>query len=300
MVTLTTIVPCLRRRDKLLAAILLMVATVPASPPVHAQATAKVTETPETATRRRQREENLKVMEERIADVKVRLVSKATESDAELVPRPLFHYTDQPRRITDATLWGWVAHGRLVAACKIERYDHENAANQWLYCFGSLAPALVEAEWSSGHAFSAKKPGIGLAHITTAPSPAAGRPARLRQMKEIADHFSATLIDATLGDRRQEMRLLPRPIYRYDQPVGDLRDGGVFGLTTNGTNPDAILVVELHQNGDSNGEWKFGVAGMTTGGLSVKFDDKEVWSKPAVPGTAASFDTWEWFWERPQ
>ena len=41
------------------------------------------------------------------------------------------------------------------------------------------------------------------------------------------------------------------------------------------------------------------IALMTTGGLSVKFDDKEVWSQPPVPGVAASFDTWEWFRERP-
>ena len=297
---LPTIIPSLGGRARLLAGILLLAASVRAEVPGRAQTTANTPETPETATRKKQREENLKAMEERAADAKVRLVSNGKASEAELVPRPLFHYTDQPRRITDATLWGWVADGRLVAACKIEKYDHENPASQWLYCFGSLAPGLIEAEWSSGHAFSAKKPGIELALIAAAPTPAAGRPARLRQMKEIADHFSATLIDATDGDRRQEMRLLPRPIYRYEKPAGDMREGAVFGFTANGTNPDAILVVELHQTGDAGGEWKFSVAGMTTGGLSVTFDDKEVWSKSPVPGVAASFDTWEWFWEKPK
>jgi hypothetical protein len=289
-----------RGRAKFLTLILLLVATVPAATPGRSQTPAKTTETTETATRKKQREENVKAMQERAADAKVRLVSNGKKSDAELVPRPLFHYSDQPRRIADATLWGWVADGRLVAACKIEKYDHENPAVQWLYCFGSLAPGLVVVEWPSGHTFAAKKPGIGLGRIAPVPAPAAGLPARLRQMKDIADHFSATLIDATDGDQRQEMRLLPRPIYRYEKPVGDVRDGAVFGFTANGTNPDAILVLELRQDGDDAGEWKFGVAGMTTGGLSVKFDDKEVWSKPAVPGTAASFDTWEWFWEKPK
>jgi hypothetical protein len=300
MVTLPTIIPSRCSRAKLLAALLVLVATVPAGLPGRAQTPAKTTEPPETATRKKQREENLKAMEGRAADAKVRLVSNGKTSAAELVPHPLFHYTDQPRRIADATLWGWVADGRLVAACKIEKYEHESPANQWLYCFGSLAPGLIEAEWPSGHVFSAKKPGIELALIAAAPAPAAGRPARLRQMKEIADQFSATLIDATDGDRRQAMRLLPRSIYRYEKPIGDVQDGAVFGFTTNGTNPDAILVVELHQTGNGRGEWKFSVAGMTTGGLSVTFDDKEVWSKPTVPGTAASFDTWEWFWEKPK
>jgi hypothetical protein len=170
---LPTIIPSLGGRARLLAGILLLMATVRAEIPGRAQTTAKTPETPETATRKKQREENLKAMEERAADAKVRLVSNGKTSDAELVPRPLFHYADQPRRITDATLWGWVADGRLVAACKIEKYDHESAANQWLYCFGSLAPGLIAAEWPSGHAFSAKKPGIELALI------AARRPPRL-------------------------------------------------------------------------------------------------------------------------
>jgi hypothetical protein len=239
-------------------------------------------------------------MEERAADAKVRVVSNGKTSDAELVSKPLFHYIDQPRRITDATMWGWVADGRLVAACKIERYDHESPANEWLYCFGSLAPKLVQAEWPSGHDFSAKGPGIELARIAAAPARAEGPSARLRQMKELAGRFSATLIDATVADNRQEMRLLPHPIYRYEKPAGGMQDGAIFGFTANGTNPDAILVVELHKSGDAGGEWKFSVAGMTTGGLSVKFDDKEVWSKPPVPGVAASFDTWEWFWEKPK
>jgi hypothetical protein len=255
---------------------------------------------PESVARKKQREENLKEMKERAANAKVRIVSKEATSDAELVPRALFHYTDQPRHIADATLWGWVADGRLVAACKIEKYDHQNPATQWLYCFGSLAPGLVEAEWPSGHTFSAKKPGTELALIAAAPAPAAERPARLRQMKDIADHFSAVLIDATVGDTRQEMRRLPQPLYRYETPAGDMRDGAIFGFTTNGTNPDAMLVVELHQSGNASGKWKFSMAGMTTGGLSVKFDNKEVWSKPSVSGEVASFDTWEWFWERPK
>jgi hypothetical protein len=126
--------------------------------------------------------------------------------------------------------------------------------------------------------------------------PAGGKTALLRQMKEIATRFAATLIDPK-ADTRQEMRLLPRPIHRYEKPAGGLLDGGVFGLTSNGTNPDAVLVLELHETEGEKAEWQFGVTGMTAGGLSVKFDDKEVWSKP-YSGRAESFENWTWFWEK--
>src|SRR5262245_24530204 len=76
----------------------------------------------ETAARKKQREENLKAMQERARATKIRLTGDA-KGRADLITQPLFHYTDEPRRITDATLWGWTFEGRLLAVCKIEKYD---------------------------------------------------------------------------------------------------------------------------------------------------------------------------------
>jgi hypothetical protein len=292
--------PRLRRWFVLAAVVVLCLAGVlSGAPPAEARRGADPKNAAETAARKKQLEENLQAMEERATGVRIRLAGKTEKSEGRLLAQPLFHYTDEPRRITDATLWGWTSDGRLLAICKIEKYDLEDPAKKWLYCFGSLAPELIEAEWSWGHSWSAKKPGIELALIDSAPAPAEGRPARLRQMKEISNRFAATVTDTT-ANTRQEMRLLPRPLYRYEKPVGELLDGAVFGLTTNGTNPDAVLVVELLAREGAAAEWKFGVAGMTAGGLWVTFDEKVVWSKPFSGGRAASFDTWAWFWEKTQ
>ena len=255
---------------------------------------------PESASRKKQREENLKAMAERAAGSRIRLAAndgkKNDKSQGRLIPQPLFHYTDQPRQITDATLWGWTVDGRLLGICKIENYEpNAHPEGVWLYCFGSLARELVEAEFPDGHTWSARKPGIELRKFSGAPPAAEGRPARLRQMKDIAGRFSATIVNATASSS-QEMRLLPRPIYRYERGVGELLDGTVFGLTTNGTSPDAVLVIELHQSEQGAPDWKFGVAGMTQEQLSVKFDGKEIWSKPYVR-FAGGFDTWTFFWE---
>jgi hypothetical protein len=286
------------RRCVLLAApaVLCLAGVLSGAPPTEARRAQDQKNAAETGARKKQLEENLKAMEERATGVKIRLATTTEKSEGRLLAQPLFHYTDEPRRITDATLWGWTHAGRLVAICKIEKYDLDDPAKEWLYCFGSLASELIDAEWSWGHSWSAQKPGIELAAIASAPA-AEGRPARLRQMKEISNRFAATLID-TAANTRQEMRLLPRPLYRYEKPVGGLLDGAVFGLTTNGTNPDAVLVVELHVREGAAAEWKFGVAGMTAGGLSVTFDEKEVWSKPFSGARAASYDTWAWFWEK--
>src|SRR5262245_50855556 len=83
----------------LAAGILLSVANAQAEPPGRGQTTTTTSETLETASRKKQREENLRAMEKRAADARVRLVATGKPTDAALIPQPLFHYTDLPRRI---------------------------------------------------------------------------------------------------------------------------------------------------------------------------------------------------------
>jgi len=44
-------------------------------------------------------------------------------------------------------------------------------------------------------------------------------------------------------------------------------------------------------------QWKYGVAGMTQGGLSVRLGGKEVWSKEYTYGIGPQ-PTWIWFHEQ--
>ena len=244
-----------------------------------------------------QREENMQAMLRRARATRVRLVADDVRTDATLIARPLFHYNDQPRRIIDATLWGWTRQGRLVAVCKIEKYDHP-PERTWLYCFGSLATGLIEAEWADGSPWSAKQPGVEFQPIDGGPRPPRDPAGRLRQMKEQSTRFQATILVDDVQNNTQEMRLLTRPIFRYEKPEGKLLDGAVFGLTTNGTNPDALLVIELHELENGSSQWMFAIAGMTAGGLTLKLDDKEVWTKPFV-GNTGRYDTWLWFFGKP-
>jgi len=249
----------------------------------------------ESEARKIERDENRKGMEQRAHATRVRVTARQGDGLAKLIAKPLAHYTDQPRRCVDATLWGWLADGKLVAVCKIEKYDFPQPEMVWLYCFGSLAPELIDAEWTDlNRKWSARKPGIEMQPITEALKPAEGAVARLRQLKEIAGRFQAVITTDPKADVKQEMRLLPHPIYRYEKPAGEILDGAVFGMTTNGTNPDAMLLIELHRQDGGPPAWKFAIAGMTSGALAFKLDNREVWSRKGEDNTG-SYDTWLWF-----
>ena len=94
----------------------------------------------------------------------------------------------------------------------------------------------------------------------------------------------------------QEMRLLATPIHRYADAGSGLQDGMIFGLTTNGTNPDMAIVIESRGKKDSPFEWKYGIVKMTIAEVHVRLDRKEVWMSPRN----GPRETWDSFTKMPR
>jgi hypothetical protein len=220
----------------------------------------------------------------------------AAEPAGELLKNSLMSYTDEPLFIDAATVWTWTLkkEGRPLALCKVEHYDTARLPRQgeWLYCFTSLSTDLIQAEWPDGHKWTARQPGVAFRDIPNAVPPGDSSAARLRQMKELSRQFTASF--EFNGQRKEELRLLAQPLYRYADLASKIVDGTVFTAAMNGTNPTAIFLIELQQDG-ARQVWRFAVAAMTDGGVVAKYDGKEVWSKAALHAPGTSFDTWTYF-----
>lgn len=76
---------------------------------------------------------------------------------AELVPNPVFRYSDEQRAIPDATLWVWTRNARPVAFQKVEGNNH-GGGQGWTICFASLSEQLVHVRWPANREFSAASP----------------------------------------------------------------------------------------------------------------------------------------------
>lgn len=242
--------------------------------------------------RERLREE----MRERAEATKIYSIEDSRRTPATLVPQPIFRFSDQPRIIIDATLWCWTVEERPVAFQKIEGYRRGGPDEaRWTYCARSLSTGLIEGEWRDGTRWTATEPGLVFRPLPDGPEPSASKAGRLTQMRRIGRRFSCTLIDPPLKSSHQ-MRFLPQPLYRYEQPESGLVDGAVFAFAYNGTNPDGLLAIELRRNGSKPPAWHYAATGMTMCGLSFTLNDQEVWSKPYKAGPAA-YESWLWFWE---
>ncbi len=223
------------------------------------------------------------------------------EPAGELLKNSLMSYTDETLFINAATVWTWTLkkEGRPLALCKVEHYDvaRNPRPGEWLYCFTSLSPDLIQAEWPDGHKWTARQPGVTFRDIPNAFPPGDSPAARMRQMKELSRQFTASF--DLHRQQKEELRLLAQPLYRYADLDSKVVDGTVFAAAANGTNPAAIFLVELQQDSDRQ-VWRFAVAAMTDGAVVVKYDGKEVWSKTALYAPGTSFDTWTYFFVRKQ
>jgi hypothetical protein len=122
------------------------------------------------------------------------------------------------------------------------------------------------------------KPQAGLARkeLPNAGAPASTAGARLAQMRRLAQEFSGHETDGE--DKRDDLRLLPAPLYRYPSAEDGVVDGALFTLvSTEGTDPEVWLLIEARKEG-ANIRWEYACCRFSNRNLYVQHKDKAVWS----------------------
>jgi hypothetical protein len=242
---------------------------------------------------RQKRDESIKVMHERAAQTKVEVASGDELRTAELNPKPLLYFTNEPHRIVGGSFWGWAVGGRPVALCKVEQYDRGRPDQEWLYCMTSLSEERIHVEWRDGESWSAKTAGVDVRDFPDAPTAADDERRRLVQMKDLSRRFAAMDFQPD-GPGTTEFRLLTQPVWRYSSTEQGIVDGAVFVTAGAG----AVYMIELHQGQEKKRKWRYAVTAMSAWAVSIKLDDQEIWKKPFTAGPVP-YDNWIFRWELP-
>lgn len=206
------------------------------------------------------------------------------EGAAPLKPVAVLRWRNVVRgQVGEAMMAVWPHNGRPVAMASIypwgEKMNHE---------FDSLSRGTkLVARDKERVVWSPEAAGVEFKAVPGAPKPAKAPAERLRQMKGIAERFKATMTGWAADNSDQEMlRLLPRPLYRYElagakEPDPNLLDGCLFAYVQ-GTDPEVVLVLEAVGPADG-AEWQYAFARATSGGLEVKLGDAVVWTADKHP-----------------
>jgi hypothetical protein len=213
----------------------------------------------------------------------VELTEVAAGKPGHLCPlrrEPLLHYWDPERDIAEGTLWGWGEHGRPRAVLKLEFLRLTRRRSEWAFGVSALGSNRVEVNFGDGATWSSRQPGLQPRSLPEAPAAADSATQRLTQAKALARRFSLSVETGTASGRIQ-LRLLPRPIDRYNDPEAGILDGVLFTFVY-ATNPIALLGLEVSPDTTGVRAWRYGLVRQGTGQATAHLDGRAVWTVPAL------------------
>jgi hypothetical protein len=186
-------------------------------------------------------------------------------------------------RITyfEACTYLWTFRGRPAVVACIFSTHRPGDPLQFCHAFHSILRQPVVVEKEGRRIWYPASSGIEFKRAPDAAPPGQSAVARLRQMKGMAAQFSPTLVRwREDGSDREELRLLPQPIYRYESADRELLDGGVFAFVQ-GTDPEVLLMIEAVHDRDGFA-WEYGFVRRSSGILEARHRGKLVWTVPTA------------------
>lgn len=141
----------------------------------------------------------------------------------------------------------------------------------------SLTSAAIEGTREGKMVWSTEKPGVEWKPVPGHPAAGKSSLERQRQMKKLAEEFTAELLDMRINQKGedQQLRQMTQPVYRYESIKHHVIEGGVFAYVM-GTDPELFLLLEVIDE-EKSSSWRYGLARMNTDRLAVKFQGNEIW-----------------------
>jgi len=170
---------------------------------------------------KKKRSDRLAYMQRAAAEYDIRWQSQPEEK-LTLRKEPVLRYNDQVTNVPDGSLFVWTRKDRPEAIVCI--WYHPKGMR--FHEFQSLSRNKLTAMRRGRPRGNPSTPGIEFKPLSAAPVPGKSPRARLRQMRNLARGFSASVNGPKYG--RQQLRFMPQPIFRYGKSDGDVLDGAKF------------------------------------------------------------------------
>jgi len=141
----------------------------------------------------------------------------------------------------------------------------------------SVTSQPIEGVRNQNVVWSAKSSGLEWKPVPGEPVVGKTPLERQRQMKKLAEEFTAEMFDTrvNIGGEDQQLRPMTQPVYRYESPSRAVLEGGVFAYVV-GTDPELFLMLQAIEK-DGSRQWQYGLARMSMDSMRMKHQQKDVW-----------------------
>jgi hypothetical protein len=224
-------------------------------------------EAPEAATRGDQQQ----YLKSRAAELSLSQTGKPLA----LQPEPVLSYSNAELAIgaLDGAAFLWLEGNRPAAV--VSHWINHPRNLVYRECT-SLADQPLECTRSGVPVWTPKTVGFSPRPLPESPAPVDSKPLRLTQMRDLARRFSAAGYSSQ-SDEPTELRLLPRPLYRFADDGAGIVDGGLFAFVLS-NDPEFFLLLEAVAAPEGGSSWQYRLARMSSRKHIVRLDGKEVWS----------------------
>jgi hypothetical protein len=186
---------------------------------------------------------------------------------------PVLRWPNQTREVPDGATFVWTLDRRPLAIGCVWQFRGLG------FAFHSLSPEPIQATLGGKEVWKCEKKGITLEPFKDSPVPAKTAAARTTQIRNLARRFDCRLI----GRGKEDLRLLPQPVYQGDLNGDKLTDIALFAFVQ-GTDPEVILLLDAMEVAKSK-EWRYALTRRSMLPLEADLDGKKVWSVEGGAGT---------------
>jgi hypothetical protein len=197
---------------------------------------------------------------------------------AEIVTEPVFRWQNPSRANGQSgAMYVWVYEGRPVAIGGV--FSNPSGKNQRdiMHEFHALGPDRLFPEFRNSKSKWLPEAGVTLFPLPDSPKVEVTQGKRTLQLRAISRDFTANSMDKEKV--RWELRLLPKPLFRYEKPQGDIIDGALLAFVSDaGTDPEIILVLEARKNDKGGTAWFYRTVRLSISDLYVDYKGTKVWT----------------------
>ena len=200
------------------------------------------------------------------------------KADSKLLERgksPILRWSNPVREfVNDGLTYLWLDDNRPLAigSCWCRSTEADLRTGELKYEFSTLTDERMSLRRGDNVIWTPKPEGVVNKPLAEAQAPQDTAARRLTQMRQLARRFQASSFKM---NSPHELRLMPQPLYRYDDKANDVLDGALFAFVE-GNDPEALLLLEA-----VSGKWRYTLASMTNYRVVVRLDKEDVFTSEA-------------------